>query len=186
MTPVTAVPIYVSYGPEAWGFATFADAAPEKFALGRLPEFAAEHCNASNLRHVTRLRVELPTPVLEHGVTLVDMPGRAYGGRGDLPSTPGFAPRCDIGLVLIDAAAGLTLEEAIIIDALRRAGSSALVLLTKADLLRAEERWRIQGHVARGLSAMTGCVIPSSTVTFRNGRCFNWLRHDGSCSDTPG
>src|SRR6185295_17955849 len=54
--PITAVPVYLAYGSESWGYATFADAAPEKFAAGRLPEFAAEHFNPANLRHVTRLR----------------------------------------------------------------------------------------------------------------------------------
>ncbi|HTS21262.1 MAG TPA: dynamin family protein [Casimicrobiaceae bacterium] len=165
MTPVTAVPVYVSYGKGAWGYASFADAIPEKFALGRLPEFAAEHFNPANRRHVTRLRVE--SPAARQGVTLVDMPGTTFVPRGEELLSRPTAIRCDIGLVLIDAAAGLTLEEAVIVDALHRAGSHPLVLLTKADLLRREERWRIHAHVARGLSVMTGREVPvyfASTV----------------------
>ena len=167
MTPVTAVPIYLSYGAQPWGYASFADAVPEKFALGRLPEFAAEHFNPSNLRHVTRLRVELPHAQLKDGITLVDMPGRSFGSPGDAAGVAGSAVRCDVGVVLIDAAAGLTLEEAVIVDALHHAGSRSLVVLTKADLLRPDERWKVQGHVARGISDLTGdnvTVYFASTV----------------------
>jgi GTP-binding protein EngB required for normal cell division len=156
--PVTAVPVYVSYAAQAWGFANFADAASEKFALGRLPEFAAEHFNPSNLRHVTRLRVELPASQLQDGITLVDVPGIDFGGGAFSPAD--LLPRCDIGLVLIDAAAGLTLDEAAVVTALRRAGSSTIVLVTKADLLREDERWTVHGLVERGLAALTGNEVP--------------------------
>ena len=177
-TPVTAVPVYLGYGTQPWGFATFADATPEKFALGRLPEFAAEHFNPTNLRHVMHLRVELPAPQLKDGITLVDMPGRAFAGGNHAVSVAGITPCCDVGVVLIDAAAGLTLEEAVIIDALDRAGSSVLVLLTKADLLRSEERWKVQGHVSRGLSAMTGRDVPvyfASTIADDAALRSDWL-----------
>ena len=160
MTPATAVDVHVVYGSEPWCFATFADAAPEKFVLGRLPEFAAEHFNPSNARHVTRLRVEMPESKLANGITLVDTPGIALDGHGAGALLAEFVPRCDIGLVLIDAAAGLGLDEAALVSALQRAGSVPLVVLTKAERLPAEERWAVHGMLERGLSAMTGFAVP--------------------------
>ena len=160
MTPATAVDVHVVYASETWCFATFADAAPEKFVAGRLAEFAAEHFNPSNARHVTRLRVEIPAPRLADNVTLVDTPGIASDGLGTRAFIAEFAPRCDIGLVLIDAAAGLSLDEAALVSALRRAGSVPLVVLTKAERLPAEERFAVHGMLERGLSAMTGFDVP--------------------------
>lgn len=167
-TPVTAFPVRLVFGGQAWGFAEFADAIPEQFALGRLPEFAAEHFNPANSRHLVRLRVEIPATRLKGGVAMVDMPGFDAGIDGGSAAPFASIPRCDLGIVAIDATDILTFEEAAIVDTLLRAGSSALVLLTKADLLRPEDRWRVHGHVSRGLSSKTGVDVPvyfASTVS---------------------
>ena len=167
-TPVTAFPVRLVFGSQAWGFAEFADAIPEKFALGRLAEFAAEHYNPANARHLVGLRVEIPATRLKGGIAIVDMPGFDASIDSESAATFASVPRCDLGIVAIDVTDILTFEEAAIVDRLRRAGSSALVLLTKADLLRPEDRWKVHGHVSRGLSRKIGVDVPvyfASTVS---------------------
>ncbi len=151
--PATAVPIHIEYSPAPRGRVQFADAAPEIFDLGRLAEFAAEHYNPANGRHVTRLHLELPARRLEGAVKLVDMPGMA-------PDQPADFPRCDVGLVAIDASGSLSLDEAVLIETLRRAGSAVIVLLTKADRLTVGDRWQALGFVSRELQARTDVKFP--------------------------
>lgn len=159
-TPATAVPVRVRYGPRPRGLARFADAAPDMFSSGRLAEFAAEHYNAANAKHVESLHFELPARRLAGSVCLVDTPGWSPGA---------VLPPCDLGVVLIDATGHLSLEETALVDALRHAGAAVLVLLGKADRLSAEDRWKVYGHVAdrlwTGASARTRIFFASNTST---------------------
>jgi hypothetical protein len=161
--PATAVPIHVAYGPLPRGLAQFADAIPDAFDPGRLAEFAAEQYNPANGRHVLRLRLEVPALRLAEGITLIDMPGMALG------APPEHLPCCDIGIVAIDATGDLTLGETAVIEALRRNGTTVIVLITKADLLAFDDRWRVFGFVSRELAARTGADLPiylaSTTAT---------------------
>lgn len=77
---------------------------------------------------------------------------RANGGYGDKPKLP----RCDLGIVLVDASGSLALEETSMVEA----GSSVIVLLSKVDRLRPDERWRVHGLVGRSLSASLGVDVP--------------------------
>ncbi|MCK7495976.1 MAG: GTPase domain-containing protein [Comamonadaceae bacterium] len=89
----------------------FADAAPETVELGRLPEFGDERYNPGNTRHITRFRVRTPAARLKDRITLVDMPGLDTGSASGAAWLAGFVPRCDLGIVLVDATDLLTPAE---------------------------------------------------------------------------
>jgi GTP-binding protein EngB required for normal cell division len=154
-TPVTTVPVRITYGAHTHGLVQFADATPETLPAGRLAEFAAARFNPANARHVTELRVETPLDLLRDRVVLIDLPG------DDFERSPGRdEPPCDAGIVLIDATGPLALHKAAIVDRLQRAGAAVMVLLAKADRLSAEERWSVYGHVWRELAVKIGREIP--------------------------
>lgn len=151
--PATAVPVRLVHGETPRGTVRFADVGPQDFPLDdpdRLAEFATERHNPHNARHVTRLALEIPAPLLAGGVTLVDMPGLEAG----LPSDDLSA--CDLGIVAIDATGDLSLDEFPLIDVLQREGSAVAVVLTKADLLDFKDRWAVHGFVSRMLKARGG------------------------------
>ncbi len=151
--PATAVPVRLVHGETPRGTVRFADVGPQDFPLDdpdRLAEFATERHNPHNARHVTRLALEIPAPLLAGGVTLVDMPGLEAG----LPSDDISA--CDLGIVAIDATGDLSLDEFPLIDVLQREGSAVAVVLTKADLLDFKDRWAVHGFVSRMLKARGG------------------------------
>ena len=156
VTPVTTIPLRITYGAEAWGRVWFADAAPQIVDLGRLPEFATEHFNPSNTRHVTRIKVELPASLLKDGITFVDTPGLGSLATGSAAESLAYLPRCDLGIVLIDAASTLTPQDVSLVDQLYRAGAGVMVLLSKADLLTAQDRVRADTYVAQELESQTG------------------------------
>lgn len=165
VTPVTSVPLRIVHGKKPWGRAWFADAVPESFPLGRLAEFVHAQYNPSNVRHVTRITVELPAPILVRGMALADTPGLGSLATASASESLAYLPRCDLGIVLVDAASALTHEDVALVDALHRAGASVMVLLTKADLLSADDRWRSLGYLRHELETRTHTELPIHAVS---------------------
>jgi len=65
--------------------------------------------------------------------------------------TIAYLPRCDLGIVLIDASAGLTPDDLIVVQALYQAGASAMVLISKADLFGVADREQMIAYVKANL-----------------------------------
>ncbi|WP_109482706.1 dynamin family protein [Paraburkholderia sp. C35] len=182
--PTTVVPVYLDYAQQESGFVEFADAVAEHFERGRLAEFADEHANAHNRRHVTRIRFGVPSALLKRGITVVDTPGVSHhAGVTSLPD-PALTYRCDLAVVLVSAVGPLTLTEAELIDELRHTGMDIMVLVTKADLLAPEDRWSIFGHIVKDLWQKAHFEVPVYLISTRNTEvalCKAWL--DGPLSD---
>jgi GTPase Era involved in 16S rRNA processing len=151
VTPVTAIPTRISHGPIAEAGIEFAEAQPQIIALSELPEFATEQKNPGNKKHVTRIFVKLPSDRLAEGVTFVDTPGLGSLAVAGAEETIAYLPRCDLGIVLIDASAGLTPDDLIVVQALYKAGASAMVLISKADLFGVADREQMIAYVKANL-----------------------------------
>jgi GTPase Era involved in 16S rRNA processing len=151
VTPVTAIPTRISHGPIAEAGIEFAEAQPQIIPLSDLPEFATEQKNPANKKHVTRIFVKLPSDRLAEGVTFVDTPGLGSLAAAGAEETIAYLPRCDLGIVLIDASAGLTPDDLIVVQALYQAGASAIILISKADLFSAPDREQMIAYVKANL-----------------------------------
>jgi len=167
VNPITAVPTRLAYGPEPRATAWFADRKPEQFGIERLAEFVTEQRNPGNLRHVTRIVVELPAPRLREGIVYVDTPGLGSLATSGAAETKAYLPRCDLGVVLIDAGSTLTQDDLATIQALYDAGIAASVLLSKADLLAPEDRDRALQYVADHIRSDLGCELPVHAVSIK-------------------
>ena len=167
VTPITAVPTRVVYGDPPGLTAWFADAPMVTAALDTLPQLVTEYLNPGNQRHVTRVDVRYPAPRLEHGVVLVDTPGLGSLATSGAAETLAYLPRCDLGIVLIDAASTLTQDDLMTLHALAQAGAPASVLLSKADLLSPDDRARATAYIAEHVRVEVGvdvAVHPVSAV----------------------
>ena len=89
---------------------------------------------------MTRIFVKLPSDRLAEGVTFVDTPGLGSLAVAGAEETIAYLPRCDLGIVLIDASAGLTQDDLVVVQALYQAGANAMILISKADLFSAADR----------------------------------------------
>jgi len=151
VTPITAVPTRIRYNDAPLLSVWYAGRLPETLEIRRLAEFASEHGNPNNEKHVTRMVVHLPSARLREGVTLVDTPGLGSLATTGASETLAYLPNCDLGVVLIDGGSTITQGDLETIQALYRAGIPVQVLLSKADLLSPEDRERMLAYIKKSI-----------------------------------
>jgi GTP-binding protein EngB required for normal cell division len=156
VTPITAFPTRLAYAESPAVNVWFANRSTERYEISLLPEFVAEQLNPGNEKHVTRIVVQLGSPRLRGGITFVDTPGLGSLATQGAAETLAYLPRCDLAVVLIDAGSTLTPDDLQTIQILYNAAIPVTVLLSKADLLTAQERSRVieyvKGHIREELN----------------------------------
>jgi hypothetical protein len=130
-----------------------------------LPAIVTEPLNPGNRRHVTRVDVRYPAPRLEQGVVLVDTPGLGSLATAGADETLAYLPRCDLGIVLIDAGSTLMPDDVMTVQALVHAGTPASVLLSKADLIGPADRARAASYIAEHLRTEVGLDVVVHAVS---------------------
>jgi GTP-binding protein EngB required for normal cell division len=165
VTPITAVPTRLVYGATPRLSVWYADRSPERIDIARLPELVSEHQNPGNYKHVTRIVVELPSDRLRDGVILVDTPGLGSLATSGAAETFAYLPRCDLGVVLVDAGSTLTEDDLGTIRTLYEAGIPASVLLSKSDLLAPEDRDRSLVYISDQIRLQLGLTISIHPVS---------------------
>lgn len=147
VTPVTAVPTRISYGEKLGITVWFADHPSQQIGLDQLSAFVTEQQNPGNERHVTRVVVQLPAKQLRDGVTFVDTPGLGSLAARGAAETLAYLPKCDMGVVLVDAASSLTPDDLQTILALNEAAVPVTLLLSKSDLIGDHDQQRVVTYV---------------------------------------
>jgi len=181
VNPITAVPTRLAYGPNPALSVRFAHKSAERLEVGHLPEFVTEQLNPANSKHVTQITVQLPSARLRDGVVLVDTPGLGSLATAGAVETLAYLPRCDLGVVLIDAGSTLTQDDLGTIQALYDAGVPASVLLSKADLLSSEDRNQALKYIADHVKTQLGLTLsvhPVSTKSGSSALLDCWLKTD--------
>ncbi len=166
VTPITAVPTRIRYGETPQLTVWFAEKRlPETLKVGQLAEVASEKGNPQNEKRVTRIVVDLPSPRLREGTTFVDTPGLGSLATSGASETLAYLPRCDLGLVLVDAGSTLTQEDLQTIQALQDASIPVQVLLSKADLLTLQEVEQLIRYVKENIRSHSGVELPVYAVS---------------------
>ena len=181
VTPVTAVPTRISFDLQPQATIEFAESKPQIVELSRLAEFSTEQQNSGNAKHVTRIHVQVPASRLREGVTFVDTPGLGSLATSGAEETIAYLPRCDLGIVLLDAGTALTQEDLVVVQSLYRAGATAMMLISKADLLAPPDRERMITYVRQHLLSELNLnlpVHPVSVVAADTRLCDEWFEHE--------
>ena len=168
VTPVTAVPTRITHGEKPSLTVTFTDAPAKTFEIQQLGEYATEQQNPGNAKHVTRITVTIPASRLGDGVSFVDTPGLGSLATSGAAETLAYLPKCDLGVVLIDAGSTLTDGDVRTILALQEAAIPAHALLSKADLLDKPDCEKTINYVKQHIVAETGLDLPVHPVSVRS------------------
>jgi GTP-binding protein EngB required for normal cell division len=165
VTPITAVPTRIVFGERASLNVWFAERPTQSLEIDLLSDYATEQGNPGNRRHVTRIVVELPATRLQSGVSFVDTPGLGSLATTGATETLVYLPKCDLGIVLIDAGSTLTPDDIRTIESLHEAAIPAQALLSKADLLSDDDRARVIAYVTEQLSRECSLDLPVHAVS---------------------
>ncbi len=165
VTPVTAVPTRLAYGETPGVSIAFAESSPRSISLDQLWEYASEEGNPGNAKHVTSILVRLPSPRLRDGVVLVDTPGIGSLALAGAAESLAYLPRCDLGIVLVDAGSTINQEGLALLRSLYEAGVPAMVLLSKADLLAPGDRARLVDYTREQFRRELGVELPVHPVS---------------------
>jgi len=152
VTPVTSIPTRLSHGGSPGVTVCFAERPAQDCEITRLAEFVTEQENPGNRKNVTRVTVRIPSPRLAEGVVFVDTPGLGSLATTGAAETLAYLPKCDLGVVLIDAASPLTTGDLQTIQALAEAAIPSSVLLSKVDLLSPADLERVARYVREQLA----------------------------------
>ena len=165
VTPITAVPTRIAYGEKPSIRVSFAEA-PAKFTeVSALAEFATEQRNPGNEKKVTRIVVVLPASRLRDGVAFMDTPGLGSLATSGAAETLAYLPKCDLGVVLVDAGSTLTTEDLQTILRLQEAAIPVNLLLSKADLLAAEDRGKVIHYIRQHVASECNLELPVHPVS---------------------
>ena len=165
VTPVTAVPVRITCGEKPALKVSFTDSHAKTYEVLRLGEFATEQQNPGNTKHVARITVTIPSPRLCNGVSFVDTPGLGSLATSGAAETLAYLPKCDIGVVLIDAGSTLTEVDLRTILALQEAVIPAHILLSKADLLNQQDCEKTVEYIRQHIISETGQDLPVYPVS---------------------
>lgn len=167
VTPITAVPTRLEYGEEVAVTVSFAESRARTIATDQLWEYASEGGNPGNAKHVTGINVAVPSPRLRSGVAFIDTPGVGSLAASGAAGTLAYLPRCDLGLVLVDAASSLTPDDITLLRLLYEAASPAIVLLSRSDLLTPTDRLRMMDYIQVQIRRQLGLDLSVSPVSVK-------------------
>jgi GTPase Era involved in 16S rRNA processing len=151
VVPLTAVPVFISWGSSASAVVRFTDDHPaDEFASDDphavrefLFRFVAEEANPKNRLHVDRVDVFYPAPVLADTTVLIDTPGVGSTFRHNTEAAIRVLAECDAALFVVSPDPPITEIE---LDYLRYLDSKVakiLFIMNKADYVRVDERARL-------------------------------------------
>jgi GTP-binding protein EngB required for normal cell division len=139
VVPVTSAITVLRHGPRG-ARVRFQDGRTEDVRVEALPAYVTERENPENRKGVRAVEVFLPSPLLAHGMCLVDTPGLGSAFGGNAAVTREFVPHVDAAVVVVGADPPVSGEEIALAGEVAAHARHLIVVLNKADRLTDEER----------------------------------------------
>ncbi|HVW70666.1 MAG TPA: dynamin family protein [Steroidobacteraceae bacterium] len=180
VTPVTAVPTVITHADTARLLVSTATVRAKALPLEDLVRYATEEGNPGNREGVLELVIQLPAERLEAGIRLVDTPGLASLASRGASQTLEYLPRCDLGILLIEAGGAVTREDLDVARALIDSGSELIVALSKVDRLASAELAQALDYATRQLSERLGVPLEVGAISTAGAeahRVQDWFEH---------
>jgi GTP-binding protein EngB required for normal cell division len=163
--PVTAVVTRVRHADSLRIQAVDVEGGVQELSSSQLAGWIAEQGNAGNHRRLREVVVELDADILRDGVVLTDTPGLGSLHASASAHALTYLPRCDLGVVAIDASATLSMQDVDLIRALQQAHAACMVLLTKVDCISAAALQQQRDYVEAALADALGQPLAVSAVS---------------------
>ena len=141
--------------------------------VGDLAAYVSEEQNPANRKGVSLVEVFVPSPLLAHGMCLVDTPGVGSVIRANTDATRAFVPQIDAALVVIGTDPPISGEELALVEEAAAQVGTLLFVLSKADRSTDTERGEAVAFTRRVLAERLrtepGPVLQVSAIERLNG-----------------
>jgi GTP-binding protein EngB required for normal cell division len=157
--PVTAVVTRITAGSDSASVIGL-DGSRTGIPLERIADYVSEAGNPDNRRGVAI--VDVGTPALEGlpGLRLVDTPGLGSALAHNTQATRDWLPDVAMALVVVSAERPLSQEDLDLLGELVAVAPRIVIVLSKVDLVSAEQRDEVQAFVDRRIRAALGRALP--------------------------
>jgi len=159
VTPVTAVPTRIAWGDTPKAEIRFAEAPTLEVSLEHLVEFVSEQANPGNAKRVVSAVARTPSLKLRGNLVFVDTPGVGSLAASGARESYSYLPRCDLGVLLVDAASAPGREDLEILRLLYESGIPAQVVISKVDLLSETDRSRARKYLQEKIASHLGLAV---------------------------
>lgn len=174
--PVTAIPTFVSYGPEVTAQVYFTNQPePTRFTTadgqlaGFLQDYVTEFGNPHNQRQVERVEITHPSEMLQQGVVLVDTPGIGSTLKHNTEVAHEILPQCDAALFLVSPDPPITEMELEYLQKIKQRMPRTFYLLNKVDFLDEREQKTSLRFLAEQLSRFYPAAPQVMPISARKG-----------------
>jgi small GTP-binding protein len=164
ITPTTAVLSHISHGPQPKAELVLDSGERRVIDPARLGDWAtveglAAHPGEGAIHHI---ELQVPSPVLEHRLTIVDTPGVNDINEQRAEITYGYIPRSDAAVFLLDATQILTASERQFLEEriLRSSRERLIFVIAKIDLLDEAEL----AETVRFAREHLGRIVPEPAI----------------------
>jgi GTPase Era involved in 16S rRNA processing len=157
--PITAVPVFISWGQSPVAKVHFRDGSPTAVlntqALADIGNFlfgfVAEEANPENRLGVSRVELFYPAALLAGGTVLIDTPGVGSTFRHNTEAALAVLPECDTALFVVSADPPLTETELDYLRNVKTKTARIFYILNKMDYLAVSERTQAMDFLRRVL-----------------------------------
>lgn len=177
LLPAGIVPITAAVTVLRWGSALHARVRLggdwHQIEVGDLADYVSEERNPANRKGVSLVEVFVPSPLLAHGMCLVDTPGVGSVIRANTDVTREFVPQIDAALVVVGTDPPISGEELALVEEAAAQVGTLLFVLSKADRSTDAERGEAVAFTRRVLAERLrrdpGPVLQVSAIERLNG-----------------
>lgn len=152
VVPVTAVPTVLRYGAQR-SARVFIDGKWQTIPPENLAHYVSEDLNPENRKCVDGVEVFLPSPLLAHGMCLVDTPGIGSVFAGNTETTREFIPQIDAAILVVGADPPISGDELALMEVVAVDVDEILIVLNKIDRVSPEERQQASAFATRVVEA---------------------------------
>lgn len=138
--PVTTAITRIRYGGAEQATVTHFDGSRTEISLADLDEYTSEAKNPANQKDVAVVDIELPSLEDYAGLRLVDTPGLGSVFKYHMEAAENWLPEVGAAILAVSADRPLSEHDLVLIRDLLRHTSRIVLLLTKADLLSADQQ----------------------------------------------
>lgn len=173
--PLTAIITRLRSGDSVKAKVQFLDGTSQDVPVAEVGNYIAEAKNPGNAKRVADVLIQTPSLERYRGLQFIDTPGLNSVYAHNTETSRNWLPQVGAALLTISADHPFSEQDAELLKALLRSTPKVNILLTKADLLDAQQIDEVKNFIGRQVAAITSERVPiyiystrSETASHRN------------------